>query len=159
MLLLILPSYRTTVAAVVAAISPPPLGPMEQLYRWMHSLWSTAVVSPPVRPPRLYFMEKLFRWMFSGWSMMTAVVVWGYCSHTILLPHATDLAVQLYPHCHYYVEDFGEDFKNGDISVYVIQAVGLHEVLRRLRICAEIHYPGAEELLAVFRSATADVDT
>ena len=134
---------------------------MEQLYRWMLSLWSTvaAVVSPPDPPPRLYFMEKLFRWMFSRWSMVTAVVVWCYCSHTILLPHAADLVVQLYPHCHYYVEDFGEDFKNGDISVYEIQAVGLHEVLRRLRICAEVNYPGAEELLVIFRSATAAVES
>ena len=65
MLLLILPFYRNTVAAVVAAISPPPLGPMEQLYRWMLSLWSTAaaVVSPPVH-----------RWMLSLWSTVAAVV-------------------------------------------------------------------------------------
>lgn len=64
MLLLILPFYRTTVSAAVAAISHPPLGPMEQLYRSMLSLWSTAaaVVSPPVH-----------RWMHSLWSTVAAV--------------------------------------------------------------------------------------
>ena len=42
----------STVSAAVAAIFPPPLGPMEQLYRWMLSLWSTvaAVWVLPLAP-------------------------------------------------------------------------------------------------------------
>ena len=61
----------STVTAVVAAIPPPLLGPMEQLYQWIPSLWSTvtAVVSPPAPPPPpLGTMEQLYQWILSLWS-------------------------------------------------------------------------------------------
>ena len=56
----------STVTAVVAAIPPPLLGPMEQLYQWILSLWSTCPPAPP--PPPLGTMEQLHQWILSLWS-------------------------------------------------------------------------------------------
>ena len=98
-----------------------------------------ASTKPPCKPPS----GKIALALSAGLLCLLGGV-WWYCSHTILLPHATDRAVYLYPHCHYYVDGI----INGNLSKYEVFDLGLPKLLR---ICADVNYPGAEELLVVFR--------
>jgi len=82
--------------------------------------------------------------VFCAALLFFLVALW-YLSHKILLPHAFPSIVAT--HCH----DVLEDVKRRDIGLFY--EVGLQTIDECLEICAEIHYPGAKELLAAFRSA------
>ena len=82
--------------------------------------------------------------VFSTALLFLLVALW-YLSHKILLPHAFPSIVAT--HCH----DVLDDVKRRDIGLFY--EVGLQTIDECLEICAEIHYPGAKELLAAFRSA------
>ena len=100
-----------------------------------------ASTKPPCKPPSGKIAVAL-----SAGLLCLLGGVW-YCSHTILLPHATDLSDTVYPRCHSIVDDI----INGEVSMHEIYDLGLPKLVQGLRICAEVNYPGAEELLVVFR--------